>query len=233
MHVELARLLLDVRVLLVTPWLVGLAVGQEEEDLVTARAGAARVTRAEDLPRLGEGRVEVGRARCAHAFDPSLDLIQVGLRRLHEAGAPPRRRVGDRVACEVDDRDVVGVGERVDHLLGRGDGHVDAAAAHRAARVDHDDHVLGAGRRARVPRPEARVVGPEAPLQPRPLGVRADRLRAVVLVAEARHVRLLGRDLREAVGDDARQADVLLGGGGVRVGAVAKTYRDLLRVDFL
>ena len=30
---ELGVLLLDVRILLFTPWLVGLAVGQEEEDL--------------------------------------------------------------------------------------------------------------------------------------------------------------------------------------------------------
>ena len=54
---------------------------------VAARAGAARVTRAEDLPRHGEGALKLV-VPDAHAID-LLDLRQVGLRRLHESDVPP------------------------------------------------------------------------------------------------------------------------------------------------
>ena len=67
---------LDFCIFRVAPRIVGLAIGQEEQDLVAIRAGAART---EDCPRLVKSGVEIGGASGLEALNEGLDVPQVAM----------------------------------------------------------------------------------------------------------------------------------------------------------
>mmetsp|Transcript_111767 Transcript_111767/g.316136 ORF Transcript_111767/g.316136 Transcript_111767/m.316136 type:complete len:204 (-) Transcript_111767:767-1378(-) len=157
-------------------------VGEEEQ---SSSAGGGQAPAAPAVQQEAHAHVqgidEVRAPALAQIIDPTLQslLVVSGGRNQRRSGL--RRRARKRHHIDhIDPR------ESPNHFLRRrlGQGHA-IGGDHRVAPVDDNDHVLGPGRRPRVPGPEARVVGLGAILDARPLHVGAIRLEAHVEVPDS------------------------------------------------